>query len=102
MVVARQAAIEKLEAKAAEAGKKHAEPFWSHGMHTPQRWAQQAYQAAIGVMRNSALRPGDTVESYLARMRDEVAGYRGNGPDLDDESWYDSAIDDACMTITSR
>ena len=102
MAVARQAAIGRLEAKAAEAGTRHADPFWTHGMQTPQRWAQRAYQAAISVMRDSAPRDGDTVDSYLARMRAEVAGYRGYGPDLDDEAWYDSAIEDACSTITQR
>jgi hypothetical protein len=93
--------IERLETKAAEAGQRHADPMWRQARHTPQLWAQRAYLGAIDVLRRESPKPGDDVAGYLDRVRAEVASYRGNGPDLDDESWYDGAIDDACSAITT-
>ncbi len=96
---ARQRAIVKLDALAAEAAARDREPMWRDGDDRPQRWVRQALVAARGVVAGHAVGDDETLDQYLSAMTKLVRGLRGTGPDRDDESWYDSAIDEACRVI---
>ena len=99
VMAARAAAIERLVKAGAEAEAKARDPFWRNGPFNVQRWVQRGYIRAESLVRENDPRPGETAAVYLTRMSGLVYAERDNGPDADDEAWFASAIDEACMLI---
>ncbi len=95
------AVLTSLRELAEQAGTLHADPMWRSGLSTPQRWRQRGFHSAIGILEHNPPAADEGVESYFGRIAAQVHEQRGAGPDLDDEGWYDTAIDEA-WTILLR
>lgn len=93
--------IEKLEQRWSEAQGRASDPYWTSGRHTPMKWAASAFSAATRIVRDSPPAPDESARDYFARMSSAVRARRDDGPDLDDEAWFSSAIDEACVVISS-
>lgn len=97
----RAAVLEKLAQREAEAEARATDPYWNAGRHTPMRWVARAYFAAIRTVRESPPVANENSRDYFARVGSAVRARRDDGPDDDDEAWFASAIDEACMIISS-
>jgi hypothetical protein len=96
---ARQRAIAKVQALYDEAQAQSADRYWQNGPYNVKRWVARGFGAALAELKVEPA-DGETAEQYARRISDKVRAWRGNGPDEDDESWYDSAIDEAAIAIT--
>jgi hypothetical protein len=99
IATARDKVIAQLTALADEAGRLDADPYWHSGLSTPQRWRQRGFHSALGILAHDPPTPSDSQQTYFARIDARVRDLRGEGPDLDDEGWYDTAIDEACSVL---
>lgn len=95
----RERALARLKAKESEANLMSNDRFWMDGPYNVQQWAARGFYCAIRIVKETAPAAGETPADYLDRVAAEVHSYRDRGPDADLESWFASAIDEACMII---
>ncbi|MBL8954772.1 MAG: hypothetical protein JNK82_28600 [Myxococcaceae bacterium] len=96
---ARQRALAKVQARHGEARSKSNDPYWNSSTGNAQRWAAAGFSVALEHLRQKP-DEGESAEAYVKRISAAVRADRGNGPDGDDEGWFDGAIDDAAGLIS--
>jgi hypothetical protein len=98
--LARRAANAALEQRAARARSRAGDPFWNtSGGANVQRWVERAYDCALAELRERVPEPGRNAQAYLEEIAARVRTQRSMGPDLDDEAWWSSTIDEAASII---
>ena len=95
----RQRAIAKIQKLYDEAQAQSSDRYWQNGPYNVKRWVARGFGAALAELK---VEPDweETAEHYVTRVSQKVRGWRGNGPDEDDESWFDRAIDEAAIAIS--
>ncbi|MBA3542206.1 MAG: hypothetical protein H0T79_21505 [Deltaproteobacteria bacterium] len=95
----RQRALDRLAVPYDKAVAASHDPYWNHGRGNVQTWVAHAFHAAIDQVTRHVAFSTESDRVYLARLAGLVRELRGHGPDADDESWFDSAIDEAASII---
>lgn len=97
---ARKRALQRLGMEHAKADALKNDRYWNHGRGNAQAWVATGYDVAMQWVRAVAPLPGEPAQAYLDRVAAHVRQARGRGPDEDDESWFDGAIDEAARIIS--